>query len=93
MRTGDWPTKAKRGAGGSAAVRDAQLEQRPLQRFELLEQRPMTARDATRLEKCGRFLLHGLRFGASEELPAQLLDARGRLPPKFNPNATQSACR
>jgi hypothetical protein len=41
FRTGAWPVKARRGAGGSAAARDAQLEQRLLQRLELLEQRVM----------------------------------------------------
>ena len=41
FRAGAWPVKARRGAGGSAVVRDAQLEQRLVQRLELLEQRAM----------------------------------------------------
>ena len=39
FRTGAWPVKTRRGAGGTAAVRDAQSEQRLLQRIDLMEQR------------------------------------------------------
>ena len=41
FRTGAWPLKAKRTVAGSSTARDAQLEQRLLQRLELLEHRVM----------------------------------------------------
>jgi|694.fasta_scaffold104180_2 hypothetical protein len=53
----------------------------------------MTADDATRLEQRGGFLLRGLRNGASDELPVQLLRERRTSPPAFNPNGSHSAHR